>query len=90
MEDGEQQDEVGAGGAQERSSWRASTTNSLARTGTATAARTAAQVGDRAAEPVRLAQDGDGRGAAGLVGAGAGDDVVAGRRDRARPTATRA
>ena len=49
-----------------------------------------AQVVDRAAEPVRLAQDRDGGGAAGLVGAGTGDDVLAVGRDAARRTATTA
>ena len=49
----------------------------------ATAARTAPQVVDRAAEPVRLAQHRDRRRAAGLVGAGARDDVLVGGRDPA-------
>ena len=41
VEHGEQQDEVRAGGAEQVGSWRGSTTNSLARTGIETAARTA-------------------------------------------------
>jgi hypothetical protein len=41
------------------------------------------QIVDRAAEPVRLAQDRDGRRAAGLVGAGPSHDVIALGRDPA-------
>ena len=64
--------------ARRRSSCRGSTTNSLARTGTETGGAHGAQVVDGAAEPVGLAQDGDGGRAAGGVGAGAGDGVVRG------------
>ena len=64
-------------------SWTASTTNSLARTGHGDRGPDRPQVVDRAAEPVRLAQDRDRRRAAGLVGAGARDDVVVGRGDPA-------
>ena len=81
VEDREQQDEVGAGGAQHAASWRASTTNSLARTGIDDRGADRAQVVDRTAEPVRLAQDGDRGRATGLVGARPRDDVLVGRRD---------
>ena len=50
----------------------------------------AAQVVDRATEPVRFAQDRDRRGAAGLVGACLGDEVEVGSSERVRPTATSA
>ena len=43
---------------------------------------------ERAAEPVRLAEHGDRRSAAGLVGAGPGDDVVGRRRRSRQPTAS--
>ncbi len=49
-----------------------------------------AQVVDRAAEPVRLAQDRDRGRPAGLVGAGPGDDVIAASRRSGRPMARRA
>ena len=48
------------------------------------------QVVDRPTEPVRLAQDRDRRRAAGLIGASAGDDVLAAHRRSARPRARRA
>ena len=71
-------------------SWISSTTNSLARTGIADGRPDGPQVVDGAAEPVGLAEDRDRRRAAGLVGAGAGDDVVVGRRRSRRRTATSA
>ena len=48
------------------------------------------EVVDRAAEPVGLAQDGDRRRAARLVGSSPGDDVLVGAGDRARPTGSAA
>ena len=73
--------------ARRRSSCRGSTTNSLASTGTDDRGADRPQVVHGAAEPVRLAQDGDDRGAARGVGAGPRDGVV-GRDDRRRPTAS--
>ena len=55
MEHGEQQHQVGAGHAQ-RGQLTAIDDESLARTGTRTAARIVAQIVERAVEPVRLAQ----------------------------------
>ena len=82
VQHGQQQHEVGAGGAQQRPAaarrrrtpWR----------GRARRRRRGLRVrsADRAAEPVRLAQHGDRGGAAGLVGAGTGDDVVVRGGDR--------
>ena len=80
MEDREQQDEVGAGGAQHRQlDLLDDELLGQDRDGDRRPHRP--QVVDRAAEPVRLAQDRDRRRAAGLVGAGPGDDVVAGGGD---------
>ena len=51
---------MSAPAARRTGSWRSSTTNSLARTGTSTAPRTARRSVHGTAEPVRLAQDRDG------------------------------
>ena len=80
MEDGQQQHEVRAGGAQHRQlDVLDDEVLGQDRDGDRGADR--AQVVHRPAEPVRLAQDGDGRGTAGLVGPGARDDVLVGRGD---------
>ena len=65
-------------------SWIASTTNSLARTGMLTAARTARRSSTEPPNQCGSQRTRDRGRAAGLVGAGAGDDVVVGR-PRSRP-----
>ena len=89
MQDGEQQDGVRAGRAQVVELARVDD-ELLGEDRDRDRRADRAQVVDRAAEPVRLAQDGDRRGAAGLVGAGAGDDVLVAGGDAPRPTATSA
>ena len=69
--------------ARSMGSWRASTTKSLARTGTLTDARTARRSSTGAAEPVGLAQDRDRGSATGLVRPRASHQVVAGYGDHA-------
>ena len=75
VEDREQQHEVGAGGAEEVE-LPGIDDEVLGEDRDGDRGTDRAQVVDRAAEPVRLAQDRDRRGAAGGVRAGAGDDVV--------------
>ncbi len=80
MEDREEQDQIGAGGAEERElDLLDHEVLGEDRDGDRRADRS--QVVDRAAEPVRFAEDRDRRRAAGFVGPGTGDDVLAGDRD---------
>ena len=69
-------------------SWIGSTTNSFARTGMLTAARTARRSSTEPPNQCGSQRTRDRGRAAGLVGAGAGDDVVVGRGDLRRPTAS--
>ncbi len=82
MEDREQQDEVGAGRAEHRE-LDLLDHEVLGQDRDGDGGPDRPQVVDRTAEPVRLAQDRDRRRAAGLVGAGARDDVLVGRGDPA-------
>ena len=74
---GEEQDHVGAGGAQD-GELALVDDELLGEDRERDRGPDRAQVGDRAAEPVRLAQDGDGARAAGLVGSGQGDRIGVG------------
>ena len=87
MEDGEQQDEVGAGRAEVRQLDRLDD-ELLGEDRDAHRRPDGPQVVDGSAEPVRLAQDRDRGRAAGLVGPRAGDDVLVRGGDGARPTAS--
>ena len=89
VEDREQQHEVGAGGAEQRQ-LDLLDHEVLGQDRDRDRGPDRAQVVDRAAEPVRLAQDRDRRRAAGLVGAGPRDDVLVRRPRSARRTARRA
>ena len=83
MEDRQQEDQVRAGGAEDRElDLLDHEVLGQDRDGDGRAHGT--QVLDRAAEPVRLAQDGDGRRTTGFVGERAGDDVLVGRGDPTR------
>ena len=82
MEDREQQDEIGAGGAKERQLDLVDH-EVLGEDRDRDRGPHGAQVVDRATEPVRLAQHGDRGRPTGLVGARPGDDVLAGGRDPA-------
>ena len=83
MEDREQEDQVRAGGAEDRQ-LDLLDHEVLGQDRDGDGCAHGAQVLDRAAEPVRLAQDRDGRRATGFVGARAGDDVLVGRGDPTR------
>ena len=80
VEDGEQQHEIGAGGAEERQ-LDVVDHEVLGEDRDRDRGPHRAQVVDRATEPVRLAQHRDRRRAAGLVGAGPRDDVLVVGRD---------
>ena len=90
MERGEEQDEVGAGGPQDAAAGAVIDDELLGEDRDADRGADGPEVVDRAAEPVRLAQDRDRDGAAGRVGTGAGHEVVAGCRRSRRPTARHA
>ena len=80
MQDGQQQDEVRAGGPQHRQ-LDVLDDEVLGQDRDGDRRPDRPQVVHRPAEPVRLAQDGDRGGAAGLVGPGARDDVLVVRGD---------
>ena len=80
VEDGEQQHEIGAGGAKQRQ-LDVVDHEVLGEDRDRDRSPHRAQVVDRATEPVRLAQHRDRRRAAGLVGPGPGDDVLVVGRD---------